>query len=154
LKAAKALFERQLKDSEILSLLSPFTCLQAVNVAVAVASFQALLKQGGLDEYYYERCSTIVRHCFILATVHTLIHAVLLLRIRTFLSMRQLKAVCLYKLLVNLFLPFLWSPEISPHVRFDRRVALALRGAVTAVYVFGYLWAGKAEGVSRILTSE
>ena len=68
--------------------------------------------------------------------------------------MPQLRSICLYKLLLNLGLPFVWFPELSPHVVIDQRTSFALRGSLILAYLLGYVGAGKAEGFSRILSSE
>jgi hypothetical protein len=97
----------------------------------------------------------VVRISFALAAFYTAIHAVLLLRIRTFLTMPQLRAVCLYKVIVNIVLPIFWFPERSTSImQVDQRITLTLRAILVLTYLFGYMLAGKAEGFSTILTSE
>lgn len=128
-----------------------------VNLFVAVASFQALFRPHAVEDYYsrsVDEVTPLVRVCFALSAVYTLVHSILLLRIRTFLNMPQLRTICLYKLLVGLVLPIFWFPELSPHMNVDQRVTFALRAMLVSTYLFGYLWAGKAEGVSRILSGE
>jgi hypothetical protein len=130
---------------------------QVINIFTAVASFEALFETvGGVEQYYASKEVTpVVRLCFALAAFHTAIHAVLLLRIRTFLTMPQLRAICLYKIIVNVVMPFFWFPEMSTAImEVDQRITLTLRGVLIMTYLFGYLWAGKAEGFSAILTSE
>jgi hypothetical protein len=111
---------------------------------------------GGVEQYYAAKTVTpIVRLSFAFAAFYTAIHAVLLLRIRTFLTMPQLRAVCLYKVIVNVVLPIFWFPERSTSImQVDQRITLTLRSTLTLMYLFGYLWAGKAEGFSTILSSE
>jgi hypothetical protein len=125
---------------------------------IAVASFEALMEKsaGGVEQYYASKTVTpVVRLSFALAAFYTAIHGVLLLRIRTFLTMPQLRAVCLYKVIVNVVLPMFWFPERSTSImQVDQRITLTLRATLTLMYLFGYLWAGKAEGFSTILTSE
>jgi hypothetical protein len=126
-----------------------------INLMMAVASFQVLFRDG-LEEYYSDRpVSSITRVCFAQSAFHTLVHSVLLFRIRNFLTMPQLRAMCLYKLILNLVLPIVWLPETSPHLNgVDPRLTFGLRGVLVATYLFGFLWAGQAEGVSRMLSSE
>jgi hypothetical protein len=135
---------------------SLLSSLQIINTFIAIAAFQALWRDRGLDQYYRKRGSvtSLVRICFALAAVQTLIHSVILFRLRTFLSMSQLRTVCLYKLVVGLVLPFVWFPELSPHVVVDQRTSLVLRGSLLSTYFLGFFLAGKAEGVSRLLSSE
>lgn len=68
--------------------------------------------------------------------------------------MPQLRTICFYKLLLNLILPFFWFPELSPHVVMDQRMSFMLRGGLIVTYFLGFAFAGKAEGFSRILSSE
>lgn len=90
-----------------------------------------------------------------MGALYTFIHSVLLFRIRTFLTVSQLRSVCLYKVIINLVLPFLWMPETESSImKMNYQIALLLRFSVTSTYLSGYVWAGTAEGVSRILTSE
>ena len=118
------------------------------------------MEESGLEGYYRTAdnngkvVTPIVRFSFTIGAAYTAIHSILLLRIRTFLTVSQLRSVCLYKLLVNLLLPFIWLPEMSPFLQVNHQIAFAIRASATLTYLFGYLWAGKAEGVSRILTSE
>ncbi|GKY95261.1 hypothetical protein MPSEU_000488400 [Mayamaea pseudoterrestris] len=131
-----------------------------INAGIAVAAFQALwFQKDGIEHYYrsqqwFRGLSSLVRICFSLAAVHTVIHSVIMFRIRTFLNMPQLRTICLYKLLLNLVLPFIWFPELSPHTVVDQRTSFALRGSLIMTYLLGYVLAGKAEGISRILSSE
>jgi hypothetical protein len=138
-------------------LLFSYLRTQVVNIFIAVASFEALLEKGGGVEQYYasQTVTPVVRISFALAAFYTAIHAVLLLRMRTFLTMPQLRAVCLYKVIGNVVLPFFWFPERSTSImQVDQRITLTLRATLILTYLFGYLWAGKAEGFSTILTSE
>lgn len=112
------------------------------------------MNESELEDYYRGNVTAISRLVFLMGCFHTAIHSVLLLRIRTFLSVPQLRLVCLYKVVVNLLLPILWMPELSSIVRINVQLAVALRVCVTLTYLFGFLWAGKAEGVSRMLTGE
>lgn len=129
---------------------------QVINLFVAVASFQALTKESGVGEYYHhDKTTPAILFSFTMGAMFTFIHSILLLRIRTFLTVSQLRSVCFYKVAVNLVLPFLWMPEMNSSImKINRKLALAIRLSVSSTYLFGFLWAGKAEGVSRILTSE
>jgi hypothetical protein len=127
-----------------------------INLMVAVASFQILLREGGLRDYYSQwPVTSVTRISLAQATFHTVIHSALLFRVRNFLTMPQLRVLCLYKLLLNIVLPIVWLPDISPHLSgVNPHLTLGLRAVLVATYLFGFLWAGRAEGVSRILSSE
>jgi hypothetical protein len=127
--------------------------LQVFNIFLATASFQVLL-QNGAQFYRDEKATPVIRVCFTLAAVQTAIQAVLLLRIRYFLTMPQLRTVCLYRVMVNIVLPFLWFPDLSPTLQVDHRITVAIRICSILTYLMGYLLAGKAEGISSILSSE
>jgi hypothetical protein len=131
-------------------------CGAVVNFFAATAGCQMLLEEGGVENVYAMKRSATktVKLCVFLAAFYTTLHGTLLLRMRVFLTMPQLRAVCLYKLVVNLVLPFLWLPEMSSVLSIDHRIPFAIRGVLTLSYLFGYLLAGQAEGVSRILTAE
>jgi hypothetical protein len=119
-----------------------------------VAAFQALLEESGVEKYYRDEVTPLIRLAMFMGAFHTGLHSVLLLRIRTFLSVSQLRSICLYKVVFNIILPIFWMPELSPNIRMNTRIAFSLWICVTLSYLFGFLWAGKAEGVSRILSSE
>lgn len=129
-----------------------------INLFVSVYSFQTLFfdKDGGIKTYYSEdgAITSVVRVCFALSAFYTAVHSVLLLRIRTFLNMRQLRAICLYKFVVNVVLPFFWLPDVDPYVNVDQRLTFSIRAVLISTYFFGFLWAGQAEGLSRILSGE
>jgi hypothetical protein len=131
-------------------------CGGIINFFVSIASFQILLREGGLRDYYSQwPVTSVTRISLAQATFHTLIHSALLFRVRNFLTMPQLRVLCLYKLLLNIVLPVVWLPDISPHLSgVNPHLTLGLRGVLVATYLFGFLWAGRAEGVSRILSSE
>lgn len=124
-----------------------------INLFIATAMFQALW-EGNVQSFYRSTVTPLVKICFALSACHTALHGILLLRIRTFLNMPQLRTICFYKVIVNCVLPFFWFPDISPHMEVDQRITFALRGVLLFTYLTGYLWAGSAEGVSRILSSE
>lgn len=125
-----------------------------VNVFVAVAAVQTMWTEGGVEQMYRDTVTKRIRLTFFVSALLTFLHGVLLLRIRTFLSVSQLRTICLYKLIVNLVLPWFWMPELSQYVAVNTRLMMAVRLSVILSYCFGYWWAGTAEGVSRILTSE
>lgn len=127
--------------------------MQVFNIFLATASFQVLLKNG-TQFARHEKATSVVRICFTLAAVETAVQAVLLLRIRYFLSVPQLRTVCLYRVISNVVLPFFWFPELAPSLHVDQRITVAIRVCSTLTYLIGYLLAGKAEGFSSILSSE
>ena len=142
------------------------------------------MEEAGVEGYYTRRDEVVtprVRRCFGLAALYTLLHGILLLRMRTFMSMPRLRSICLYKVMVNLILPFYWFPDgenlgsglfsgllgsdsadndvtsssdTLPTLTVDRRITYTIRVCLTTTYLFGYLWAGQAEGFSSILSSE
>jgi hypothetical protein len=127
--------------------------LQVFNIFLATASFQVLFRKGA-QFYRHKKATPVIQLCFTLAAVQTLTQAVLLLRIRYFLTMPQLRTVCLYRVISNLVLPFFWFPELSPAISVDHRISVAVRICSIVTYFIGYLLAGKAEGLSSILRSE
>ena len=83
---------------------------QVINLFLAIASFQALMEELGLERYYRTDINggvvtPIVCFSFTIGAAYVVIHSILVLRIQTFLTVLQLRSVCLYKLLVNLLLP-------------------------------------------------
>jgi hypothetical protein len=127
-----------------------------VNIFVAVAGFEATIKRGGVAAYYAKpsEVTNLVYIAFGMAAFQSLLHALWLFRIRTFLSVPQMRAVCLFKFVFNCTLPLFWCPELTQLLRVNSIVSIAIRLGVAQAYLFGYLWAGKAEGVGRILSSE
>lgn len=122
-----------------------------------MAAVQALLKENGIEQYFRDRNDVTerVRVMFVLSAWYTLAHATLLLRIRAFLTMPQLRTICLYKAIISAALPLLWLPETEPTpLVVDQRLTLCIRISVFLTYVGGYLWAGQAEGFSSILSGE
>ena len=122
-----------------------------------MASFQAMLEDGGIEQYFYEKenLSAQGKVAFVLGAWYTLAHATLLLRIRAFLTMRQLRRICLYKVFVCAILPLLWLPEQNPSpLLVDRRLTYSIRLSVFLTYAGGFLCAGQAEGLSSILSAE
>ena len=96
-----------------------------------------------------------VRSCFLVAALYSTLHGILLLRIRYFLNVKQLRAVCFYKLWVNLLMPLVWFPERNTSIlQVDQRITMSIRIYMIVAYLVGFWWAGKAEGISHILTSE
>ena len=100
--------------------------------------------------YGHKKPSPIATICLTLAAMQTAVLSVLLLRIRYFLTVSQLRSICLYRVILNVF----YFPELSPSIPVDYRITVAVRVLSTLLYFIGYLWAGKAEGLSRILSSE
>jgi hypothetical protein len=127
-----------------------------VNIFVAVAGFEATAKRGGVASYFAKptEVSDLVYIAFGMAAFQSLLHALWLFRVRTFLSVRQMRAVCLAKFVFNCVLPFCWFPEQTRQWLVHPIIGTVIRLGVIQAYLFGYLWAGKAEGVGRILSSE
>uniref|UniRef100_A0A7S3P947 Uncharacterized protein n=1 Tax=Amphora coffeiformis TaxID=265554 RepID=A0A7S3P947_9STRA len=128
-----------------------------INLLTAVATLQAVFKDGGIEQYFRDKNDVTerVRVVFVLSACYTLAHATLLIRIRAFLTMPQLRKVCLYKIFISAALPLTWLPEMEPTpLVVDKRLTLCIRISVFLTYVGGYLWAGQAEGFSSILSGE
>ena len=128
-----------------LTLFCPRQWSQAANAIVVVVSFQALIKRHGLVIYFgtEARTSQIFFASYAMGVVHLVLHAFLLFRLRhNLMSQSQLKYLCLYKLIVNLLVPFFWFPEMNPLVQVDTRITVGLRLALTLVYATGFWLAG------------
>ena len=121
-----------------------------------MASIQAVFEEKGIEQYFREKedVTDRVRVVFVLSAWYTLAHATLLLRIRAFLTMPQLRRICLYKSIVSALLPFVWLPERETQLVVDYRLTLCIRVSVFLTYVGGFLWAGQAERFSSILSGE
>ena len=122
-----------------------------------MAALQAIFKDSGIEQYFRDKIDVTerVRVVYVLSAWFTLAHATLLLRIRAFLTMPQLRRICLYKVFISAALPLLWLPEIEPTpLVVDQRLTLCIRISVFLTYLGGYLWAGQAEGFSSILSGE
>ena len=126
---------------------------QVFNAFLATASLQVLMRSDS-QLYHNEQESPVVTICLTMATMQTAVLSVLLLRIRYFLTVSQLRSICLYRVILNVALPWFYFPELSPSIPVDQRITVAVRVFSTLLYFIGYLWAGKAEGFSRILSSE
>ena len=128
-----------------------------VNLFVATACFQAYWKSGGIEEYFATRqlVSPRVVTCFLLGGIWSLVHGALLIQVRSFLDVRQLQSVCIAKAVICIVLPLIWCPEMSFNIlNIDQRLTMAIRVYLLINYIVGAWLAGKAEGMSRILTSE
>jgi len=118
---------------------------------------QAVFKENGIEQYFRDKKDVTerIRVVFVLSAWYTLAHAALLLRIRAFLTMPQLRRVCLYKAVISAALPLLWLPEREPTpLVVDQRLTLCIRISVFLTYVAGFVLAGQAEGFSHILSGE
>ena len=131
-------------------------CWQVINLLIAVASMQAVFEKDGIEQYFQEREDVTgrVKVAFVLCAWYTLAHATLLLRIRAFLTMPQLRRICLYKAIVSALLPLVWLPERETALVVDNRLTLCIRVSVFFTYLGGFLWAGQAQGFSLILSGE
>jgi hypothetical protein len=140
-----------------------FSFSQVFNIFVATASFQAHINRRPYANGYGNEVllSSVVQVCSIMGTVQTAVHSLLLFRIRYFLTMPQLRSLCLYRVTVHalaialnrLFLHFPATDlELTSTLRqMDPRLRMAIRVSSILTYLFGYLCAGKAEGTGRIL---
>lgn len=130
---------------------------QVINLFIAVAAIQAIFEDQGIKHYFRNEkdLTTKGKVVFVLSAWYTLAHATLLLRIRAFLTMPQLRRICLYKVFISAILPMVWLPESDPTpLVLDRRLTYCIRASVFLTYLCGFLWAGQAEGFSHILSGE
>lgn len=128
-----------------------------INLFIAVASLQAVFEDRGIEQYFRDarQVTSKSKIVFVLSAWYTLAHAMLLLRIRAFLTMPQLRRICLYKAVISALLPMVWLPERDPTpLVVDQRLTYSIRASVFLTYVGGFLWAGQAEGFSSILSGE
>lgn len=125
---------------------------------VAIASIQALISPAGLKQYIAvgqrDEITPVVRTTFVLTMLHTVIHAMILRTLRHEMTVKQLRATCLNQVVLNVFLPLFWMPEMSDLLHVQQNSIIGLRVALTLSYILGYLFAGKADNVGRIMSSE
>ncbi|GAX25884.1 hypothetical protein FisN_6Hh078 [Fistulifera solaris] len=112
-----------------------------IQLFLAIRGGQAILESS--TEGKTSRWNAALGHYFMF------LHAVLLIRIRTFLQVSQLRFICLYQLLVQLILLF-WVPTTST----TSVGSFMLSISILIGYLNGFLWAGRAEGISRMLSGE
>jgi hypothetical protein len=135
----------------------------SVSCMVVVASVQALWSEDGIRQYIHAsiraQVTPIVTTAFWMATLQSLLVVILLKSLRDSMILRQLCIVCLFKLVYALIVPLVWWwPETSEFVDGggvntnviggSARISLAL------LYLIAYVFAGKANKVGRILSSE
>jgi len=111
----------------------------------------------GLGQYYIteearkEEITPIVRTSFIIGIMHAINHTILLLSLRKFLSLDELKTLCGYNAIVNTLLPFFWFPEKSGFIRANVIESIIVRTFLIFFYGCGYFFAGKVQNVGRII---
>ena len=131
---------------------------QSVNAVLVVKSVQALTSSEGIAQYMdsnvVQLLTPVMTTTLSLATLQSLLCVVLLKSMRDSMTLPQLRAVCLYKLVLNLLFPLFWWPEMSPFVQVHQQMILTARIGLTLLYLMGYLFAGKADNVGKILSSE
>ena len=124
---------------------------------MAIRGVQALLESNHAMEFHHDDGTSHTTHLTALNTglghYFMFLHAVLLLRIRTFLQVSQLRFICLYQLLVQLIL-LVWVPTLQHQHQQTSVWSLMLSISILIGYLNGFLWAGRAEGISRILSGE
>jgi hypothetical protein len=125
---------------------------------VAIASVQVLMSPEGIKQYIavsqHDEITPVVKATFVLTILHTVIHALILRTLRHTMTVNQLRATCLYKVILNVCLPLFWMPEMSDLISVQQKSIIGLRVALTLSYILGYLFAGKADNVGRIMSSE
>ncbi|GAX21356.1 hypothetical protein FisN_6Lh078 [Fistulifera solaris] len=114
-----------------------------IQLFLAIRGGQALLESSTQSNSFI-RWNTAIGHYYMF------LHAVLLIRIRTFLQVSQLRFICLYQLLVQSVLLF-WIPT-KPTTTSVGSFMLSI--SILISYLNGFLWAGRAEGISRMLSGE
>jgi hypothetical protein len=133
-----------------------------IQLFMAIRALQALVESNDLKNYRQQQqqqndseelneataTTQFIRWNTGLGHYYMFLHAVLLIRIRTFLQVSQLRFICLYQLLVQLVLLF-WVPTTTTSVG-----SFVLSISILIGYLNGFLWAGRAEGISRMLSGE
>lgn len=81
-----------------------------------------ILNQGGDSKYFVieegidKTISSTTKTSFELGILYTLVHTVILMKLREIMPVEKLKALCLYKLIVNIAFPLFWFPDLSEFV--------------------------------------
>lgn len=132
---------------------------QSVTCVIVVASVQTLMSEEGIGQYldsiFKDQVTSVVTSAFTLSTLQSLLSVILLKSLRDSMTLRQLCIVCLFKLIYSLILPLVWLPEESSFVfRLNTKIILSARIVLILLYLIAYLFAGKANKVGRILSSE
>lgn len=137
------------------------------DVFLAIAMGQALW-ESRVEEYFVGGDITArVRLAFGVRAFYTLVHGIWLLRIRSFLSMPQLRYACGFQVVRRTIMAF-WvhnqqilkqnaaSEHVADLIKYQSWTVFEWITQLTVliVFVLGFLWAGQAEGFSSILTSE
>jgi len=107
-----------------------------------------------LDSSVENQVTPIATTTFALATLQSLLSVILLKSLRDSMTLQQLRAVCLFKLIWSLVVPLVWLPEQSQFVRVHQKMMMTARIGMTLLYLIGYLFAGSADSMARILSSE
>jgi hypothetical protein len=125
---------------------------------VAVASLQILASPEGIKQYIdfsqHGEITPIVKTTFILSTLYTIIHAMILRTLRHNMTVQQLRRICLYKVVLNICLPLFWIPETSDLLHVHPNMIISLKVALTLLYMLGYVFAGRFDNVGRMMSSE
>jgi hypothetical protein len=136
----------------------------SVSCMVVVASVQTLWSEDGIRQYIHAsiraQVTPIVTTAFWMATLQSLLVVILLKSLRDSMTLRQLCIVCLFKLVYALIVPLVWWwPETSEFVDGGGGVNTNVIGgsariSLALLYLIAYVFAGKANKVGRILSSE
>lgn len=126
---------------------------------VVFASVQALMSEAGIAQYIdasvQAQVTPIASTTFWMTTLQSLLSVILLKSLRDSMTLRQLCIVCLFKLLYSLILPLVWLPEESAFVHgMNTNMMRGARISLALLYLIAYVFAGKANKVGRILSSE
>lgn len=124
-----------------------------------VASVQTLLSEEGIAQSLHanvqNQVTPVVISSFALATLQSLLSVILLKSLRDSMTLRQLCIVCIFKVIYSLILSLVWLPEESSLIALTRTsMILTARIVSILLYLVAYLFAGKANKVGRILSSE
>ena len=132
-------------------------CGAVVDILAAIAMGQALYERRVQDYYTMDpeddsiSVTARVRLAFGVRAFYTLWQGIWLLRMRSFLSMTQLRYICGYQVIRKVWLVW-WIHNHAELMLWSLQGILQM--GLTGIYFLGFLWAGQAEGLSAILTSE
>ena len=122
----------------------------AVINALIIGSSLFGLTEKGINNYFVEdaneNLSPVVHSCFRFALVHSAVTAIQLLSYRTFMARDQLQALCGYKTLYHILVPFFWHPEHSGFLKVDAVEVALFRFLLIMSYGYGYFSKGEYEG--------
>lgn len=122
----------------------------------SLAAFQTLSEKRPDNVFFWNSAnSKSIRLAMYLGAFYTALQSFLLLQIRAILYIPQLRSVCAYMFLWHIMIHFLEMPVMGKFLQQQLGIApLLVRLCLIVNHLGGFIGAGKAEGVSKILTSE